>query len=131
MIKKHKGLHNFMCWNKSILTDSGGFQVWSLGKMRKISEAGVTFQSPINGDEKFMGPEESMEIQKFLNSDIAMIFDECTPYPATHEEAKKSMHLSKDWAYRSKDTFEKTMRIKIRYLALFKGGCIQILEKTH
>lgn len=122
VIKKHKGLHNFMCWNKSILTDSGGFQVWSLGKMRKISEAGVTFQSPINGDEKFMGPEESMEIQKFLNSDIAMIFDECTPYPATHEEANKSMHLSKDWAYRSKEHFEKNNENKNSLFGIIQGG---------
>ena len=106
IIKKHKGLHEFINWDKPILTDSGGFQVWSLGKMRKISEAGVTFRSPINGDEKFMGPEESMKIQRVLNSDIAMIFDECTPYPATHKEEKKSMLLSNDWAYRSKDTFE-------------------------
>ena len=127
VIKKHKGLHEFINWNKPILTDSGGFQVWSLGKMRKISEAGVTFRSPINGDEKFMGPEESMKIQKILNSDIAMIFDECTPYPATYEEAKKSMQLSNDWAYRSKDTFE---GIKMHYLGLFKEVCLKILEKN-
>jgi queuine tRNA-ribosyltransferase len=85
-----------------MLTDSGGFQVWSLGKMRKITEEGVEFKSPINGDTCFLSPEESMRIQKTLNSDIIMIFDECTPYPASHEEAKASMELSLKWAYRSK-----------------------------
>ena len=105
IIEAHKGLHKFINWNKSILTDSGGFQVWSLGKMRKISPEGVTFKSPINGDNCFLSPEKSMAIQKKLNSDIAMIFDECTPYPATYEEAEKSMVLSKNWAYRSKEAF--------------------------
>ncbi len=105
IIEAHKGLHKFINWNKSILTDSGGFQVWSLGKMRKISPEGVTFKSPINGDNCFLSPEKSMAIQKKLNSDIAMIFDECTPYPATFEEAEKSMVLSKNWAYRSKEAF--------------------------
>ena len=106
VIESHEGLHKFINWNKSILTDSGGFQVWSLGKLRKITQEGVTFQSPINGDSCFLSPEISMEIQKKLNSDIAMIFDECTPYPASFEEAKKSMQLSEDWAYRSKVTFQ-------------------------
>ena len=105
IIEAHKGLHKFINWNKSILTDSGGFQVWSLGKMRKISPEGVTFKSPINGDNCFLSPEKSMAIQKKLNSDIAMIFDECTPYPATFEEAEKSMVLSENWAYRSKESF--------------------------
>ena len=105
VIESHKGLHQFINWNKSLLTDSGGFQVWSLGKMRKISPKGVTFKSPINGDECFLSPEKSIDIQKTLNSDIAMIFDECTPYPATFEEAEKSMMLSEDWAYRSKVAF--------------------------
>jgi len=122
VIKKNKGLHNFISWNKPILTDSGGFQVWSLGKMRKISEAGVTFRSPINGDEKFMGPEESIEIQKILNSDIAMIFDECTPFPATYEEAKKSMMLSKDWAYRSKVTFNQNNQSQNALFGIIQGG---------
>ena len=126
VIKKHKGLHEFISWNNPILTDSGGFQVWSLGKMRKISEAGVTFRSPINGDEKFMGPEESMKIQKILNSDIAMIFDECTPYPATHDEAKKSMLLSNDWAYRSKDTFEGS---KNALFGIIQGGMFEDLRE--
>ena len=126
VIKKHKGLHEFISWNNPILTDSGGFQVWSLGKMRKISEAGVTFRSPINGDEKFMGPEESMKIQRVLNSDIAMIFDECTPYPATHDEAKKSMLLSNDWAYRSKDTFEGS---KNALFGIIQGGMFEDLRE--
>ncbi|MFM9834776.1 MAG: tRNA guanosine(34) transglycosylase Tgt [Methylophilaceae bacterium] len=103
VIAAHGGLHKFMGWDKPILTDSGGFQVFSLGAMRKISEEGVKFQSPINGDTCFLTPEESMRIQKVLNSDIVMIFDECTPYPATHLEAKKSMELSLRWARRSKD----------------------------
>ena len=103
VIAAHGGLHQFMGWDKPILTDSGGFQVFSLGAMRKISEEGVKFQSPINGDTCFLTPEESMRIQKVLNSDIVMIFDECTPYPATHKEASDSMQLSLRWAKRSKD----------------------------
>jgi queuine tRNA-ribosyltransferase len=103
VIAAHGGLHKFMGWDKPILTDSGGFQVFSLGAMRKISEEGVKFQSPINGDTCFLTPEESMRIQKVLNSDIVMIFDECTPFPATHKEANDSMQLSLRWAKRSKD----------------------------
>jgi queuine tRNA-ribosyltransferase len=106
VIAAHGGLHKFMGWNKPILTDSGGFQVWSLGAMRKISEEGVKFQSPINGDTCFLTPEESMRIQKVLNSDIVMIFDECTPYPATHKQASDSMQLSLRWAKRSKDAHQ-------------------------
>jgi queuine tRNA-ribosyltransferase len=94
-----------MNWQRPILTDSGGFQVWSLGDLRKISEEGVAFQSPINGDRLFLSPEESMRIQRVLNSDIAMVFDECTPYPATREEAAASMELSMRWARRSKAAF--------------------------
>lgn len=106
VIAAHGGLHRFMGWNGPILTDSGGFQVWSLGDLRKISEEGVRFRSPINGDSCFLTPEESMRIQKVLNSDIVMIFDECTPYPATHAEAEKSMQLSLRWAARSKAAHE-------------------------
>jgi queuine tRNA-ribosyltransferase len=95
-----------MSWNGPILTDSGGFQVWSLGDLRKISEEGVKFRSPINGDSCFLTPEESMRIQKVLNADIVMIFDECTPYPATVQEARDSMQLSLRWARRSKDAHE-------------------------
>ncbi len=105
VIKVHDGLHNFMHWNKPILTDSGGFQVFSLGALRKITEQGVTFASPVDGRKVFMGPEESMQVQRILGSDIAMIFDECTPFPATYEEAKISMELSLRWAKRSKDEF--------------------------
>ena len=102
VIEAHGGLHRFMGWDGPILTDSGGFQVFSLGALRKITEEGVKFQSPVNGDKCFLTPEESMRIQKVLNSDIAMIFDECTPYPATEREAADSMRLSLRWAARSK-----------------------------
>ncbi|MBM3350632.1 MAG: tRNA guanosine(34) transglycosylase Tgt [Betaproteobacteria bacterium] len=102
VIAAHGGLHRFMGWDGPILTDSGGFQVWSLGALRKISEEGVKFRSPINGDSCFLTPEESMRIQKVLNSDIVMIFDECTPYPATEKQAHDSMQLSLRWAKRSK-----------------------------
>ncbi|MBT9096367.1 tRNA guanosine(34) transglycosylase Tgt [Methylovulum psychrotolerans] len=102
VIQAHGDLHDFMRWQKPILTDSGGFQVFSLGALRKISEQGVTFQSPINGSKIFMGPEESMQVQRELGSDIVMIFDECTPYPATVDEAAASMRLSLRWAARSK-----------------------------
>ena len=103
IIKELGGLHEFMQWDKPILTDSGGFQVFSLGKMRKITEHGVTFRSPVNGDKVELTPEISMEIQRDLGSDIVMIFDECTPYPATVKEAKDSMEMSLRWAQRSKD----------------------------
>ncbi|WP_417225288.1 tRNA guanosine(34) transglycosylase Tgt [Amphritea sp.] len=102
VIKAHGDLHDFMNWKGPILTDSGGFQVFSLGAMRKITEAGVHFQSPVNGSKVFMGPEESMQVQRDLGSDIVMIFDECTPYPATETEAAESMRLSLRWAKRSK-----------------------------
>ncbi|SIN78038.1 tRNA-guanine transglycosylase [Sulfurivirga caldicuralii] len=102
IIRAHGDLHDFMHWDGPILTDSGGFQVFSLGEMRKIREEGVTFRSPINGAKIFMGPEESMQIQRELGSDIVMIFDECTPYPADHETARLSMELSLRWAERSK-----------------------------
>ncbi len=103
VIKAHGDLHDFMQWQKPILTDSGGFQVFSLGTLRKITEQGVTFKSPVNGSRIFMGPEESMQVQRDLGSDIVMIFDECTPYPATEKEAAESMRLSLRWAQRSKD----------------------------
>ena len=95
-------LHDFMGWKGPILTDSGGFQVWSLGAMRKITEQGVAFKSPVDGSAVFLGPEESMEVQRRLGADIVMIFDECTPYPATVEQAQESMELSLRWAARSK-----------------------------
>jgi queuine tRNA-ribosyltransferase len=102
VIGAHGGLHRFMGWDGPILTDSGGFQVFSLGELRKISEEGVKFQSPVNGDACFLTPEESMRIQRVLNSDIVMAFDECTPHPATVEQARDSMRLSMRWAARSK-----------------------------
>jgi len=106
VIAAHGGLHRFMGWDRPLLTDSGGFQVFSLGELRKISEDGVRFQSPVNGDVCVLTPEESMRIQQVLNSDIVMIFDECTPYPATEAEAESSMRLSLRWAQRSKTAHE-------------------------
>lgn len=106
IMEKFGGLHQFMGWKGPILTDSGGFQVFSLGAMRKIKEEGVHFRSPVNGDKLFLTPEESMRIQTVLNSDIVMIFDECTPYPATHTEARLSMEMSMRWAQRSRDSFD-------------------------
>ena len=102
VIKAHGGLHRFMHWDKPILTDSGGFQVFSLGALQKTSEQGVEFRSPLNGDKVFLGPEESMAVQAALASDIVMCFDECTPYPASYERAEQSMQLSLRWAERSK-----------------------------
>ena len=101
VIEAHGDLHDFMNWSGPILTDSGGFQVFSLGKMRKITEEGVSFRSPKDGSSIFMGPEESMQIQKKLGSDIVMIFDDCTPYPAEKSEVDQSMQLSLRWAKRS------------------------------
>ncbi len=106
VIKLHGDLHDFMHWDGPILTDSGGFQVFSLGDLRKITEQGVTFQSPVNGDKVFLGPEESMAVQRALGADIVMIFDECTPYPATAQQARASMELSLRWAARSKAAHE-------------------------
>ncbi len=117
VVTAHGGLHRFMGWPRPILTDSGGFQVFSLGKLRKISEDGVRFASPINGDRLLLTPEESMRIQTVLDSDIAMIFDECTPYaiderPATEREAADSMQLSLRWAQRSRDCVRRAGRGK-------------------
>lgn len=106
VIQAHGGLHRFVGWNKPILTDSGGFQVFSLGDIRKISEEGVSFRSPIDGAKCFLTPEESMRIQRVLNSDIVMAFDECTPHPATHSEAQISMRLSMRWAQRSQEAHQ-------------------------
>lgn len=106
IVKKHGSLHQFNGWDRPILTDSGGFQVFSLGKMRKLTEEGVTFKSPINGYKVFLSPKISMQVQRDLGSDIVMCFDECTPYPATEKEAKESMELSMRWAKRSKDAHD-------------------------
>ncbi|MCW3173539.1 tRNA guanosine(34) transglycosylase Tgt [Shewanella subflava] len=107
IMRKHGDLHDFMNWQRPILTDSGGFQVFSLGDIRKITEEGVHFRSPINGEKIFLDPEKSMQIQDSLGSDVVMIFDECTPYPATHDEARKSMQMSLRWAKRSRDEFDR------------------------
>jgi queuine tRNA-ribosyltransferase len=106
VIAVHAGLHRFMGWRRPILTDSGGFQVFSLGELRQISEEGVKFASPINGDRLMLTPEESIRIQRTLDSDVAMVFDECTPFPATEGEAADSMRLSLRWAERSKREWE-------------------------
>ncbi len=105
VIGKHGGLHRFMGWERPILTDSGGFQVFSLGPLRRITEEGVHFASPVNGDRLFLTPEESMRIQRVLDSDIAMAFDECTAYPASEAQAAESMRLSMRWAERSRRAF--------------------------
>ena len=105
VIRAHGGLHGFMHWSGPILTDSGGFQVFSLTELRKLTEAGVNFRSPVNGDAVFLSPEISMQVQAALNSDIVMAFDECPPYPATEQQARTSMELSMRWARRSRDEF--------------------------
>jgi queuine tRNA-ribosyltransferase len=102
VIAAHGGLHRFMGWDGPLLTDSGGFQVFSLGPLRKVSEEGVTFASPVNGDRLFLTPEISMDVQRALDADIAMVFDECTPFPASRDEASASMQMSLRWAARSK-----------------------------
>src|SRR5882724_11032284 len=107
VIKAHGGLHRFMHWNGPILTDSGGFQVFSLAAMRKITEAGASFRSPVNGDLVELSPERSMQVQTDLDADIAMIFDECTPFPATATVARTSMELSLRWAARSRAEFDR------------------------
>jgi queuine tRNA-ribosyltransferase len=106
VIRRHGGLHGFMHWAGPILTDSGGFQVFSLAELRKLSEEGVRFRSPVNGDLVFLSPEVSMEVQTALDSDVVMVFDECPPYPATADEARRSMELSMRWARRSRDAFD-------------------------
>lgn len=110
IIERHGGLHEFMNWHRPILTDSGGFQVFSLAALRKLSDDGVTFQSPVNGDTVFLGPIEATRVQLALNSDIQMIFDECTPYPATLREARESMQRSLVWAQRCRDEFHRYRR---------------------
>lgn len=106
VVSEHGGLHRFIGWQRPILTDSGGFQVFSLGALRKITEEGVAFRSPVNGSPCFLSPEESMRIQRVLNSDIVMAFDECTPFPASEQETAESMQLSLRWAGRSKRAHE-------------------------
>ena len=134
VIAKHDGLHRFMGWDRPLLTDSGGFQVWSLGDLRKISEEGVRFASPINGDRLFLTPEESMRIQHVLNSDIVMVFDECTPYeiegrPATEAEARTSMELSMRWAKRSKAEFDRLENPNALF-GIVQGGMYEHLREA-
>jgi queuine tRNA-ribosyltransferase len=125
VIAAHGGLHRFMAWDKPILTDSGGFQVFSLGELRKISEEGVSFRSPVNGDACFLSPEESMRIQRTLNSDVVMIFDECTPYPANERDAAASMRLSLRWAERSKRAHGDN---KNALFGIVQGGMHEVLR---
>lgn len=119
VIKKHGDLHDFMAWDKPILTDSGGFQVFSLGDLRKISEEGVAFRSPIDGDKVFLSPEKAIEVQRDLGADIVMAFDECTPYPATEEQARDSMQLSMRWAKRCKTAHAES---KAALFGIVQGG---------
>ncbi len=128
VMRKHGDLHDFMQWHRPILTDSGGFQVFSLGKLRKITEEGVKFQNPINGERIFLSPEKSMEIQYDLGSDIVMIFDECTPYPATFDYAKKSMEMSLRWAKRSRVRFDQ-LENKNALFGIIQGGTFEELRK--
>ena len=125
VIARHGGLHRFMGWDRPILTDSGGFQVFSLGALRKISEEGVQFASPVNGDRLFLTPEESMRIQQVLDSDVAMVFDECTPYPASEAEARDSMRLSMRWAERSKQAW----RTDNALFGIVQGGMYEPLRE--
>ncbi|MDP1653142.1 MAG: tRNA guanosine(34) transglycosylase Tgt [Rhodocyclaceae bacterium] len=127
VIRAHGGLHRFMGWDAPILTDSGGFQVFSLGELRKISEEGVKFASPINGDRLFLTPEESMRIQHVLNSDIVMIFDECPPWPATEQEAAESMRLSLRWARRSRDEHDRLDNTNALF-GIVQGGMFEQLR---
>ncbi len=128
VIESFGGLHDFMGWDKPILTDSGGFQVFSLGALRKITEDGVKFQSPINGDKLFLTPEESMRIQSVLNSDIVMIFDECTPYPADRKQAGDSMRLSYRWAKRSRTEFDRLQNHNALF-GIVQGGMHEDLRE--
>jgi queuine tRNA-ribosyltransferase len=127
IIQKHKSLHNFMNWDSPILTDSGGFQVFSLASTRKISEKGVDFRSPKDGSKIFMSPEQSMQIQHKLGSDIVMIFDECTPYTNDKKIADKSMQLSLRWAARSKQEHQ-NLNNKNALFGIIQGGMYQDLR---
>jgi len=127
VIKQFCGLHKFMNWDKPILTDSGGFQVFSLGDLRKITEEGVKFASPIDGARLFLTPEISMQIQKDLNSDIVMIFDECTPYPADYKTAAESMRLSLRWARRSRDEHDRLQNTNALF-GIVQGGMYEALR---
>ncbi len=127
VIRTHRGLHRFMGWKRPILTDSGGFQVFSLGELRKITEEGVKFASPIDGSRLFMRPEDSMQIQHVLNSDIVMIFDECTPYPADMQQAAESMRLSLRWARRSRAEHDRLGNTNALF-GIVQGGMFESLR---
>ena len=127
VVGAHGCLHRLMGWDKPILTDSGGFQVFSLGALRKITEEGVKFSSPIDGRKLFLTPEESMRIQHTLNSDIVMIFDECTPYPATHAQAADSMRMSMRWARRSRDEHNRLENSNALF-GIVQGGMYEALR---
>ena len=129
VMRKHGDLHDFMQWHRPILTDSGGFQVFSLGKLRKITEEGVTFQNPINGEKIFLSPEKSMEIQYDLGSDIVMIFDECAPYPSTFDYTQKSMEMSLRWAQRSRDRFDE-LNNQNALFGIVQGGVFEELRQV-
>jgi queuine tRNA-ribosyltransferase len=128
VIAAHGGLHGFMHWDGPILTDSGGFQVFSLASLRKISEEGVSFRSPINGDLVRLTPERSMQVQRALDSDIVMIFDECTPYPASEVQARASMELSLRWAARSRAEFDRQSNPRALF-GIVQGGMYPELRR--
>lgn len=125
VIRAHGDLHDFMQWQKPILTDSGGFQVWSLAELRKITEQGVTFRSPIDGSERFLGPEEAIDIQHQLGADIVMVFDECTPFPVSESEARSSMEMSLRWAERCKIAHGTS---KSALFGIIQGGMFESLR---
>jgi queuine tRNA-ribosyltransferase len=129
VMKAHGGLHGFMHWDGPILTDSGGFQVFSLATLRKITEEGVSFRSPINGDAVMLTPERSIQVQRDLGSDIVMIFDECTPYPATEDEARRSMELSLRWAARSRAEFDRRENPHALF-GIVQGGMYESLRHS-
>jgi queuine tRNA-ribosyltransferase len=128
VLEKFQGLHRFIGWRRPLLTDSGGFQVWSLGALRKVSAQGVQFRSPVNGDALFLSPEVSMQVQTALDSDIAMIFDECTAYPATEAQAAASMQLSLAWAVRSRGEFDRLGNPNALF-AIVQGGMYTALRE--
>ena len=125
VIRAHSGLHKFMNWNRPILTDSGGFQVWSLKDLRKMDEKGVLFRSPLDGSKIFLGPEESMEIQATLDSDIVMAFDECTNWPSTKDQAAESMLLSTRWAKRCAESYSGNGTL----FGIIQGGMFEDLRQ--
>jgi queuine tRNA-ribosyltransferase len=129
LIAELGGLHKFMAWPRSLLTDSGGFQVFSLGELRKIKEEGVEFRSHLDGSRQFISPEVSMQIQHALGSDIVMAFDECTPYPATHDEARKSLELTSRWARRSRVEFDQLNRGQQHLFGIIQGSVYHDLRQ--